>query len=123
MSSGEEGLDEDDFGFRGRAETPDDSVEGDGAKTKRKDKKRRKRTPAEKEARRLRKEAEAAARNPEGASPSGSVPSDDSAMSAGLFGPGSPTGSPQRPRARRARARARRPRPPRARRRRTNPAD
>ena len=86
MSSGEEGLDEDDFGFRGRAETPDDSVEGDGAKTKRKDKKRRKRTPAEKEARRLRKEAEAAARNPGGASPSGSVPSDDSAMSSGIFG-------------------------------------
>ena len=86
MSSGEEGLDEDDFGFRGRADTPDDSVEGDGAKKKRKDKKRRKRTPAEKEARRLRKEAEAAARNPGGASPSGSVPSDDSAMSAGLFG-------------------------------------
>ena len=86
MSSGEEGLDEDDFGFRGRAETPDDSVEGDGAKKKRKDKKRRKRTPAEKEARRLRKEAEAAARNPGGASPSGSVPSDDSAMSGGLFG-------------------------------------
>ena len=71
MSSGEEGLDEDDFGFRGRAETPDDSVEGDGAKTKRKDKKRRKRTPAEKEARRLRKEAEAAARNPGGRRPAG----------------------------------------------------
>ena len=35
MSSGGEGLDEDDFGFRGRADTPDDSVEGDGAKKKR----------------------------------------------------------------------------------------
>ena len=61
--------DEDDFGDV-RAETPEDSVEGDGAKKKRKDKKRRKRTPEEKEARRLRKEAEAAAGNPGGARPS-----------------------------------------------------
>ena len=46
---------EEDLGYRGRAETPEDSVEGDSARKKRKDKKRRKRTPAEKEARRRRR--------------------------------------------------------------------
>ena len=77
---------EEDLGYRGRAETPEDSVEGDSARKKRKDKKRRKRTPAEKEARRMRKEAAARDGGP-GSSPSGSVPSDDSAMrEPGLFG-------------------------------------
>ena len=78
---------EEDLGYRGRAETPEDSVEGDSARKKRKDKKRRKRTPAEKEARRMRKEEAAARDGGPGSSPSGSVPSDDSAMrEPGLFG-------------------------------------
>ena len=78
---------EEDLSYRGRAETPEDSVEGDSARKKRKDKKRRKRTPAEKEARRTRKEEAAARDGGPGSSPSGSVPSDDSAMrEPGLFG-------------------------------------
>ena len=62
---------EEDLGYRGRAETPEDSVEGDSARKKRKDKKRRKRTPAEKEARRMRKEKPRHGTGARGARPAG----------------------------------------------------